>query len=126
MLVEAKTAYIDVNHVAKHAAWLAKSEVKKEKFATVSPDDGVLRIAKQMECRNKDIVGENWVYNDTGELALTDENKMKAWVDHYVRLLNVEFVWPSKELHEDPPFQLLAPSQCVHDPDPQSTQQNEM
>ena len=28
---------------------------------------------------------------------------MKAWVECYARLLNVEFEWPSNELHEVPP-----------------------
>ena len=36
---------------------------------------------------------ENCVRNDAGELVLTDEHKLKAWVEHYVsyRLLYVEF-----------------------------------
>ena len=46
--------------------------------------------------------GENCVHNDSGELALTDEDKMKAWVERYARLLNVEFEWPSNELPEVP------------------------
>ena len=29
--------------------------------------------------------------------------KMKAWFDHYAKLLNVEFEWPSNELPEVPP-----------------------
>ena len=56
-----------------------------------------------MDCRNQDIVGENCVRYDAGDLALTDENKMKAWVEHYTRLLNVEFEWPSNELPGVPP-----------------------
>ena len=92
----AKTAYIDAKRVAKYVIWLAKSEAEKEEFATVSPDDdGVFCIARQMGHRNQDIIGENCVRNDAGELALTDEDKMKVWVEHYARLLIVEFVWPS-------------------------------
>ena len=46
-----------------------------------------------MDGRNQDIVGENSVGNNAGELALTDEDKAKACVEHYAtRLLNVEFV----------------------------------
>ena len=33
------------------------------------------------------VIGENCVCNDASELALTDENKMKAWVQRYARLL---------------------------------------
>ena len=62
---------------------LAKSKAEKEEFATVSPNgDGVFRIAKQMDRRNQDIIGENCVHNDAGELVLTDEDKIKAWVEH--------------------------------------------
>ena len=97
---KAKTAYID----AKHAVWLAKSEAEKEEFTAVSPDgDGVFHIVKQLDRRNQDIVGENCVCNVVGELVLTEEDKMKAWVEHYSRLLNVEFEWPSNELLEAPP-----------------------
>ena len=35
---EAKIAHIDAKYLVKHAVWLAKSEVEKEEFATVSPD----------------------------------------------------------------------------------------
>ena len=67
----AKTAYIDTKHESKHAAWLAKSEAKKEVFATIFPDgDGVFHIAKQMDRTNQDVVSDNCVHNDVGQLAL--------------------------------------------------------
>ena len=77
-----------------------------------------------MDHRNRDVVDENCIHNDAGEHALSDKDKIKAWVEQYTRLLNVELVWPSNQLPEVP--QMLAPSQCAHGPDPQSTQQNEM
>ena len=70
-------------HEAKHTVRLVKCEVGKEEFATVSPDgDGVFHIAKQMDRTNQDIVGENCVCIDAGVLALTDKDKMEAWVEH--------------------------------------------
>ena len=73
----AKTAYIDAKCKAKHAIWLPKSEA--EEFATVSPDGvNVFCITKQMDHTDQDVVGESCVWNDAGELALTDEDKMKA------------------------------------------------
>ena len=114
----AKTAHIDAKHVAKHAVWLGKSEVEKEEFTTVSQDgDGVFRIAKQMDHRNQDIVGENCVCNDGGELALTDEDQMNAWVEHYARLFNAEFLWPSNKLPEVSPTAGSPPAVC---PQPRS------
>ena len=86
---------------------MAKSEAEKEEFATISPDgDGVFRIAKQMDCTNQGVIGKSCVRNDAGELAVTDvtdDEKMKARVDPYVRLLNVEFELPSDELPQPPP-----------------------
>ena len=75
-----------------------------------------------MDCTNQDIVGKNCVRNDAGGLALTDY-KMKAWVEHYARLLNVEFGQATSSLMY---LQLLSPLPCVCNTDPQSTQQNEM
>ena len=67
----AKTAYIDTKHVTKHAVWLAKSEAEKEVFATIFPNgDGVFHIAKQMDHTNQDVVSENCVHNDAGQLVL--------------------------------------------------------
>ena len=84
-----------------HVVWLVKFEAEKGEFATVSIDgDGVSHIAKQMDCTNQDVVGENCVHNDTGELTLANEDKLKVWVEHYARVLNVEFGWPSNELHK--------------------------
>ena len=40
-------------------------------------------------------------------------NKMKAWVEHYARLLNVEFEWPSNKLPEVPPNAGPPPSESV-------------
>ena len=57
------------------------------------------RIAKPMDRTNQDVVGENCVGNDAG---LTDGDKMNTceWIEHYARLLNVEFECPSNELPE--------------------------
>ena len=69
----AKTAYIDVKSFTKRAVWLAKSEVQKEEFATLTPDgNGVFYVIKQLNHTDRDVVGENCVRNDDGEFALTD------------------------------------------------------
>jgi hypothetical protein len=46
-----------------------------------------------------------------GELpvSLSDEEKMKAWVEHYARPLHVEFEWPSDLLPEAAPMEAPAP-----------------
>ena len=50
-------------------------------------------MAKQMRRQNQDICGEMPVRNNQGELCLDDSERMKAWVEHYKGLLNVEFQW---------------------------------
>ena len=98
--------YNDAKRIAKLVVWLAKSEAEKEEFANISPSgDGVYRIARQMDRTNQDVVGEKCIRNDAGELSLSDEEKKKAWVEHYARLLNVEFEWPKEHLPDAPRLQ---------------------
>ena len=33
-----------------------------------------------MDRKDQDVIGENCVRNDAGELMLTDNDKMKAWI----------------------------------------------
>ena len=100
----AKAAYDEAKRLAKRVVWFAKSEAEKEVFSKVTEDgECIYRLAKQMDRTNQDVVGENCVRNDAGEIALSDDDKMKAWVEHYARLLNVEFEWPSDELPDVPP-----------------------
>ena len=56
--------------MAKHAIRLAE----KGNFTVVSQDgDDVFHIAKQMDPTNQDVVGENCVCSDAGELSLTNK-----------------------------------------------------
>ena len=48
-----------------------------------------------MASTSHDVIGENHVCNQAGELVLTDEDKINGC---YAMLLNVEFVWLSEEL----------------------------
>ena len=77
-----------------------------EKFSNIAPNyTGIFKLAKQMDKTNQDVVGEKCVRNDAGELSLSDEEKMMAWVEHYTRLLNVEFEWESDQLPEVAPVE---------------------
>ena len=40
---------------------------------------------------NTDVVGDKPVKNDAGEMSMSEDSKQKAWLEHYQRLLNVEF-----------------------------------
>ena len=109
--LNARTAYLEAKRAAKHAVRLAKSEAEAVKFRDIDTHgSGIYRLARQMDRTNQDIVGEKCIKNDAGELALSDTDKMKAWVEHYSRLLNVEFDWPRELLPDvapnagDPPL----------------------
>ena len=47
---------------------------------------------------NRDVIGENCIKNDKGDLTITDHEKLFAWQEHYERLLNKEFDWNKKSL----------------------------
>ena len=62
-------------------------------------------MACQIRHENVDVVGEKPVRDDAGELSLTDAAKQKAWLQHYERLLNVEFEWDPQHLSVIPPVE---------------------
>ena len=64
-----------------------------------------------MRKENEDIVGEKCIQDDSGKLAYSDEEKKKAWKQHYERLLNVEFPWRKEDLSVADP--VLGPSTLV-------------
>ena len=61
-------------------------------------------IAKQMKQENKDIVGEKCIRNDNDVLAFNEEDKKKAWKQHYERLLNGELPWREEDLSTADPI----------------------
>ena len=45
--------------------------------------------------------------NDAGEMSMSKHSKQKAWLEHYRRLLNVEFDWDPDYLSDEPPAEGL-------------------
>ena len=79
---DAKVAYNEAECLAKHVVWQAKSVAEREKFSNIAQNDtGIFKLAKQIDKTNQDVVSEKNVRNDAGELSLSDEEKMKAWVE---------------------------------------------
>ena len=60
-----------------------------------------------MRKENVDVVGDKPVKNDTGEMSRSEEAKQNEWVEHYERLLNVEFDWDPDHLSNKPPLEGL-------------------
>ena len=51
-----------------------------------------------MDRTNQDVIFQNGVGNNAGEVALTDNDKIMAWREYYSRPLNVKFERPNHEL----------------------------
>ena len=62
-------------------------------------------LARQMRRDSQNVMGENPVKNDAGQLSLDKEAKKEAWKEHYERLLNVEFSWNPEDLSEESPVE---------------------
>ena len=43
--------------------------------------------------------------NDGGKMSMSKDSKQKAWLEHYQRLLNVEFDWDQDYLSDEPPVE---------------------
>ena len=110
----AKAAYHEAKRHAKKVVWAAKADAEKTVFADIDPNGtDVYRIAKQMRRDNQDVTGEMPVRNNQGELSLDESAKMKAWVEHYNGLLNVEFPWDENSLPDAPP--VIGPAPPITD-----------
>ena len=55
------------------------------------------------------MIGDTCVKNDKGCLVFTDTEKLKAWKEHYEKLLNKEFPWDSNLLQMENPKEGPAP-----------------
>ena len=69
----------------------AGQEADKKVFENIDPKSSeVYRLANQLRRENAD-VGDKPVKNDAGEMSMSEDSKQNAWLEHYQRLLNVEF-----------------------------------
>ena len=65
----------------------------------------VYRLDNQLRRENTDVVGDKPVKNDAGEMSMSEDSKQKAWLEHYQRLLNIEFDWDPDHLSYQPPVE---------------------
>ena len=106
MVAKAKTDYSIVKTITKQTVWLVESDFERTEFAEVSPNGiSILKLANQMDRSNRDVVGEMYIHDDLEKLALSDVEKLKAWIENYDRLLYVEFDWPRDLFPEVPPVE---------------------
>ena len=103
-----KEDYLEAKRASKRAVYNAKRAAEQERFGDVlcreDHRDEVFKIAKQMKSTNRDVVGDKCVRDDKGVLATSDQDKHRAWQEHYERLLNEEFDWDKENLTFDDPI----------------------
>ena len=102
-----KERYLEAKRVAKSKVYAAKKEAEVRNFQNILTRDDekemVFKIAKQVVRTNQDVVGEGFVRDDNGELAISDSAMKEAWRSYYSQLLNEEFDWDHDSLsHADP------------------------
>ena len=103
-----KEDYHRAKRAAKSAVYIAKCDAQTEQFGSINNNSNknrIFKLAKKLKQDNADIVGEKCVRNDEGLLALTVDEKLKAWQSHYDKLPNEEFPWNADTLSDDPPTQ---------------------
>ena len=71
----------------------------------LTPRPEIYRLANQFRRENTDVVGDKPVKNDAGEMSMSEDSKQKAWLEHYQRLLYVEFDWDPDHLSYQPPME---------------------
>ena len=71
--------------------------------------ENAFKLAKQMKAENQDVVGDPCIKNDAGCMAFSDDEKLRAWKEHYQRLLNEEFEWDANHLIWSDPVIAQAP-----------------
>ena len=101
-----KESYYAAKRTARQAVHHARYDADKEVFDNIDVKSSeIYRLASQMRRENADVVGDKPIRNDAGEMSLSEDSKQKAWLEHYERLLNVEFDWDPAHLSDEPPVE---------------------
>ena len=101
-----RASYDAAKRNARHAVYHACQEADKKFFENIDPKSSeVYRLANQFRRENADVVGDKPVKNDAREMSMSEDSKQKAWLEHYQRLLNVEFDWDPDHLSYQPPVE---------------------
>ena len=53
----------------------------------------------------KSIMVPEEIKNDPGKMPMNEDSKWMAWLEHYQRLLNIEFDWELNHLSDEPPVE---------------------
>ena len=91
---------------ARHVVHQACQEADKKVYENIDPKSSeVYCLANQFRRENTDVVGDKPVKNDAGEMSMSEDSKQKAWLEHYQKLLDIEFDWDPDHLLYQPPVE---------------------
>ena len=94
-----RASYDAAKRNARHALHHACQEANKQVYENIDTKSSeVYHLANQFRRENTDVVGDKPVKNDAGEMSMSKDSKQKAWLEHYQRLLNIEFDWDPDHL----------------------------
>ena len=101
-----RASYDAAKQNARHAVHHARQEADKKVYKNIDPKSSeVYCLANQFRREDTNVVGDKPVKNDAGEMSMSQDSKQKAWLEHYQRLLNVEFDWDPDYLSYLPPVE---------------------
>ena len=74
-----KDKYLHVKQKAQHAIYTAKRNAEKEKFSSVKDNkENIFCVATQMRTDNQDVIRDECIQGDDGDLSLDDSSKKLA------------------------------------------------
>ena len=101
---DTRASYDAAKRIARHAVHHAHQEANKNFYENIDPKSSeVYRLANQFRRENADVVGDKPVKNDAVEMSMSKDSKQKAWLEHYQRILNVD--WDPEHLSDEPPVE---------------------
>ena len=105
-----KERYIEAKRVTRRQMYEVKSKAETEHFGNLSTSkncrENACRIAKHIANANKDVIHASRTIRVVSS-SLTQ--KLKAWKEHYEKLLNEEFPWDRNLLQMENPKEGPAP-----------------
>ena len=100
-----RASYNAAKCIARHAVHHAYQEADKV-YENIDPRSSeVYCLANQFKRENADVVDDNPLKKDAGEMSMNGDSKQKAWLEYYQSLLNVEFDWDPDHLSDEPPVE---------------------
>ena len=88
-----RDAYQTAKRASNLAVHITKKDAEKIAFKQINPRYvEIYRLAKQMRWENQDVIGDEPVRNNNGQMSLNIDSKKEAWREHYMHLLNEVFM----------------------------------